>query len=116
MKASKKQIKPQARGRSLHPVVGMKIVRTPKQVGRSLQAKLHNRRIKCRLLTDGSYEFSFKRYVPNQEIQQHGLRLTEEALCAMLQLVARIKQANPANLARESASVNQHSVVGGLNP
>jgi hypothetical protein len=82
-------------GRSKDAVVGLKIVRTPKQVGRMLQAKLYNRRIKCRLLTDGSYEFSFKRYVPNQEIQRHGMRLTEEALCTMLQMVAQIKQANP---------------------
>ena len=96
---------------TLHQLVGLKIVRTPKQIGRVLQAKLHNRRIKCRLLTDGSYDFSFKKYVPGNEIQQHGIRLTEEALCTMIQLVARIKQANPANLARESASVDQHSVV-----
>ena len=69
-------------------------IRPAKPVGIPLMKKLRNRRVLCRMLSDGSYEFKFRRYVRGYGVSVEGIRLTEEAVCAMFTLVAAVKQSN----------------------
>lgn len=73
-------------------------IRPAKPVGIPLVKKLRNRRVLCRMLSDGSFEFKFRRYVRGYGVSVEGIRLTEEAVCAMFTLVAAVKQSNPTGL------------------
>lgn len=69
-----------------------------KPISDTLLGKLPNRRIKAKLMKDGTINFNFKRLCEDGEIHCDGIRLSLEALNAMVvltrELIARVNRGN----------------------
>lgn len=97
-------------------LLAFRISRPAKQVGGALAVRLKNRRVICRMLSDGSFQYRFKRYMPGYGINTQEVVLSEEAVAAMATLMLRLKKANPTGLLCAGLGAHkQDPVVGGLN-
>lgn len=52
------------------------------------EKRLHNKRVRGGLLADGTILWSFKRLTDSRTIEGHRIRLSKEALIAMLEIAA----------------------------
>lgn len=59
---------------------------------KSLQVKLHNRRVIGGLMWDGTITWKFKRLLPDRTVQVTRIRLTQCALAAMMEITLRIRR------------------------
>lgn len=72
----------------------MKIPRQPKPVGVTLKARLHNRRVLCRQLDNGHFDFLLKRFDPEVGFVSTPIRLSPDALDAMHGIAKAVRIAN----------------------
>ena len=56
---------------------------------KKLCVKLHNRRVVGGLLADGTIVWRFKRLMPDRTLYQDSIRLSREAVLAMLSIMAK---------------------------
>ena len=53
--------------------------------------KLKNRRVEGGLMRDGTMSWKFKRMLPDRTIFRYGIRLSREAMCAMLDIMEELE-------------------------
>jgi len=63
-----------------------------KRTKHSGMVRLHNRRVAAYMLRDGSIEFRFRSITPQREIQDREIRLSQEALAAMVVLAETLRK------------------------
>lgn len=85
---------PQVKAVASDALLAFRIWRPAKQVGCAMAVRLKNRRVICRMLSDGSFQYRFKRYMPGYGINTQEICLSEEAIGAMMSLMVKIKKAN----------------------
>ena len=65
---------------------------------RTLEVRLHNRRVRGSLMRDGTLLFRFKRMRSDRTIHTDRIRISREALAAMLQIANDINRPDVADL------------------